>query len=566
LTSIKFTGILSKMPIIFYDWRYNGSNYHSPLQKGRAMPLSIKRVLSISVLSTLSFNYYTLAMQSTATPAEAPTLHRAAAAEDNVAQLETLLAQERYRAKIDELSQDARYLGLSPLHVAINEDHLGAVGVLLAHGANIETTDNVPTKEYYATPLALAIEKGSLPIVMLLLERGASAEHGLFYNWHTGLYPLHIAARCGNLDIVRALLEHGARVLRKEGLKWKYPLHFAVEHDSVDLVRALIEVPGETFYCKWDTAGFFLLSPFYWQGAGRTDQNRLNYINDTAAFMSGRSPLSIAASKGNTAVVKFLLTRGANNLEKALSEAIIHFNDNPESHMKTIRALIDAGANVAAVEDALSAAVSHGATEELVRLLVSHNADRSGVARGGNPMINYWIACPLHEAAEAGNLEQVKRLLQTRGFHANMQDGGHLAPLYWAALRGHINIIEFLLQQGAQIGATYGRHAISALYVAAGEGKEEAVRFLCAHQADVNQENASHDTPLDAAAHNGHLNVVRALVEVGANISHVNVNNQVTPLLRAIQNNHQDVAQFLIDHDARVDQGDPLGEAIVQIF
>lgn len=81
---------------------------------------------------------------------------------------------------------------LTPLHLAIKEQHVSVVQVLLKNGADA----NAVTSEKQ-TPLILAIQKCNVDIVQLLLEHGADPVKGkVKYGWKIGfakiLYRHHI--------------------------------------------------------------------------------------------------------------------------------------------------------------------------------------------------------------------------------------------------------------------------------------------------------------------------------------------------------------------------------------
>ena len=528
--------------------------------------LFAKRLMCLSLLMSVSFNsMYGAQEPGVANVVNTPlgcapadnmivTLHEAAAY-GRQTRLEQLLAITQHKANINKLSQAPAYQGLSPLHVAVNWGHLDIVATLIAAGADVNLYDNVPTLTYKRTPLHWAIERQSFAIVRFLIDHGADIEKETTTNAFPWLdaYPLHIAARVGNLDIVRALLDKHAYIMRKDYSLFRFPLHYAALHNNTELLRALIEVPGETFYHKFDTLGWFVVSPHYWAGSKRTTENRLNYINyvDNLDW----TPLSIAAKAGNTDGVRFLIDHGATRLDNALINALNAFNSNPQTHMVTIRALIDAGANVAAVTNSLPVALDHGATEELIRYLLAHNANRTGVTRGRSR----WIDYPLHEAADAGNLEQVQRLLHSPNFHANMRDGVQATPLHLAALQGRLQVVEYLLQQGVTIDAA-NIQGLTPLYCAAEHGHAPVIRFLCEHGALVDSANPNRDTPLHVAVQNGHLEAVQTLIQLGATIGFQNIRG-ATPLLRAIWNNRQEIAKLLLNRGAPVNQRDPLQAA-----
>ena len=92
------------------------------------------------------------------------------------------------------------------------------------------------------------------------------------------------------------------------------------------------------------------------------------------------------------------------------------------------------------------------------------------------------------------------------------------SPLRLAALNGHLEIVEFLVRSGVDVGRDDSRFdgiSTSALYDAASRGHLPVVRFLfetCG--ADVEKRDTQGDTAVFAAASKGHLDVLKYLLEV----------------------------------------------------
>ncbi|CCK70450.1 Hos4p KNAG_0E01880 [Huiozyma naganishii CBS 8797] len=88
------------------------------------------------------------------------------------------------------------------------------------------------------------------------------------------------------------------------------------------------------------------------------------------------------------------------------------------------------------------------------------------------------------------------------------------------------------------------------LQIACDKGKIAQVRSLLAEgDVDIDDQDNAGNTPLHEAALNGHLDIVKLLVETGAN---VNIQSFAmfgdTPLIDASANGHLDVVQYLVAH------------------
>ncbi|MEM2677506.1 MAG: ankyrin repeat domain-containing protein, partial [Thermofilaceae archaeon] len=58
----------------------------------------------------------------------------------------------------------------------------------------------------------------------------------------------------------------------------------------------------------------------------------------------------------------------------------------------------------------------------------------------------------LHKAAEEGDLQRVKKLVEN-GANVNAKDEYGSTPLYLAVLNGHLELARFLVEKGANVNA-----------------------------------------------------------------------------------------------------------------
>ncbi|KAK6177454.1 hypothetical protein SNE40_015550 [Patella caerulea] len=129
--------------------------------------------------------------------------------------------------------------GLTPLHYAVREENLCALGTLLDLQAESHTNlINTQDKEGL-TPLHYAVEKGNIEMVRELLHRGADVsieENDDF------LTPLSIACKNhgDHHNIVKLLIDWGANIDHKHRFN-DTPLHEAIENGLVRCVKCLLE-------------------------------------------------------------------------------------------------------------------------------------------------------------------------------------------------------------------------------------------------------------------------------------------------------------------------------------
>ena len=88
----------------------------------------------------------------------------------------------------------------------------------------------------------------------------------------------------------------------------------------------------------------------------------------------------------------------------------------------------------------------------------------------------------IHEAAEKGNLPDVKRHL-ARGVAVNAKDFDRYTPLHLAAREGHKEVVEYLVGKGADVNAKAPAWGRTPLGTAAERGHTDVVEILKRHGA-----------------------------------------------------------------------------------
>jgi ankyrin repeat protein len=222
-------------------------------------------------------------------------------------------------------------------------------------------------------------------------------------------------------------------------------------------------------------------------------------------------PLLAAASSGNPVVVKQILDAGASvNVHggdegNALHQAI------KSGNTQIVQLLIDYGHDLHASSPRngppLSCALlKEKAQDELVAMLIRNKVDVN------IPPTGYFN--PLNLAGSIANLETV-RLLLDNGADATLKLPGSGA-LHNAAEHGEIDIMQLLVDRGADINGlantTYGtplKGAIQSL-------KDEAFEFMLRHGADINSKGARRRYPLDQAIFGGNMKAAERLIELNA--------------------------------------------------
>ena len=161
---------------------------------------------------------------------------------------------------------------------------------------------------------------------------------------------------------------------------------------------------------------------------------------------------------------------------------------------------------------------------------------------------------PLYYAALCGFRGIVERLLTAYPQDLDVEGGKHGAPLNAALAEGHLNIAQFLLDRGA-IGDTTGSMEQTGLYIASSRGHTNVMRSLIDRGADVNakckyrKRDDAQWTPLHAAIYEDHPDIALLLLESGADPEARSSKNH-TLLCMASFCGHGDVVRSLIDRGA----------------
>ncbi|XP_048257918.1 serine/threonine-protein phosphatase 6 regulatory ankyrin repeat subunit A-like isoform X2 [Haliotis rufescens] len=225
----------------------------------------------------------------------------------------------------------------------------------------------------------------------------------------------------------------------------------------------------------------------------------------------------------------------------------------------------------------------------------------------------------LHNASGDGDLEEVKRVL-SRGVDVNCRVGGSRTPVEFvlslnvvdidsrgggswtpvmrAAYRGHRDVVELLVNKGADVSLV-DKDGDNILHLACIRGHLEIVKFvLSLNVVDINSRGGGSWTPVMRATNRGHRYVVELLVSKGADVSLVDgdgnnilhlacsqghletvefvlslnvvdINSRggwsLTPVMRAARNGHTDVVELLVSKGADVSLVDEDGYNILHL-
>ena len=389
---------------------------------------------------------------------------------DNAAAARTL---ESDHALIDNDYYDGRG-GCQPfIFHAIKHNKLDRVEQLIKLGAKVNVKDS-----FKQTPLHAACSSGFDRIIEILVGHGA--EIGARCKW--GTTPFSKALSSGHVSTMRLLISSGASI---ESHRYGSPFCAAASTGNLPLFHFFQEI--ETLR---DLRSLSLDSPGY----------------------SGYSPLALAIKHGHAETTEYLLEQRAafiipSNYYSCYNSLIWA---SRLGHKDVVQVLLKRGVSVDGRDGYDLTALQNASRKGhscVVKLLVDFGADISARDRAGRT--------ELHDAADRG-LSEVAKVLIDSGAKVNARDESGWTPLALATLKGHRDVVRHCCADESRRGRLIedrnpqGRNA---LHAASARGHAEIVELLLDSGADVRIRDDYSWSPLETAAAEGHEKVVRILLD-----------------------------------------------------
>jgi len=160
---------------------------------------------------------------------------------------------------------------------------------------------------------------------------------------------------------------------------------------------------------------------------------------------------------------------------------------------------------------------------------------------------------PIHHAAYEGDLKKVKEIIDRDPNQINVQDAQGYTPLHLASGKGHIEIVEFLLNHGANIELEIctGDTPLTLATRFAGGGKYETIKALLEHGAMVDHKGLLGQTALHHATIYSGEKAINLLISYGADVN-ARGEYQITPLHKAAMHNKIEAAKVLVENGADI--------------
>jgi ankyrin repeat protein len=283
----------------------------------------------------------------------------------------------------------------------------------------------------------------------------------------------------------------------------------------------------------------------------------------------GDTPLHKAAMENRIAVVKFLITKGADvNRRNRPSIKSYEFENGDTPLHYAVRSgaydvaefLIANGAGVNA-DGWLNGPPLNEAAAAGPRRFYSRNFMYCNPITVAKLLLdkgaNLGNSNPLFIAAIDASKDMLEFLI-AKGAKVNAKNDGGRTPLFGAALEGPKDIIDFLVNSGATVNWK-DESEITPLHIAAEGGKNEIIELLIMRGADIEAEDRNGSTPLKEAVRYGNKNAVELIISKGADVNATSRWGQ-TPLHTAAFHGQTEIAELLIAKGANVNAKDANGK------
>jgi cytohesin len=370
------------------------------------------------------------------------------------------------------------------------------------------------------TPLLTAVTNNRLPVVRYLLGRGADPGAAS----KDGRLPLHEAVQVGNTFMVKALLVAGANPNERDG-QGITPIQYAAgvanpvmaqllfERGAV--VNAVVPTTPESDLDEYNIQGFTALHLAAQNGFDLTVRALLECgAHVKAKTPNGATALWVAAKHNCEEVVKTLI-EAKSPLDEPLDtgETPLYSAVNNEC-LAVVRLLLERGArtDICLVESGISAlhVAAWDNSGDIVETLLEYSANVEAKTK----IPKDWT--PLFPAARKGHCDVIQQLIDAGANPRAIADNN--TPLDQAVSAGELDACRILLDKGATIKVTADRRS-NALHNAARHGRTEIVSLILEkepHLIDLETEGGG--TALHYALANGHDEVVSLLINTGTSL------------------------------------------------
>lgn len=468
--------------------------------------------------------------------------------------------------------------GRTELHEAIEGGcDADIIKLFVSKGVNVNAKDNEGFSKFLSCcsqalltitgALHLAATRGDRNILQILIDAGASID----VKSDSGMTLLHQAAKGGSVEVLQQILEYGVDIEARDNVNMT-PLATACcdVNGSEDIVRVLLAAGAKVSVLDdWNWSPLHELARI-----GRTKAALMlldtGKADLTLRTENGCSVLDLAARTGDYELVRSLLERGALARSEPGKDMALHFAvqaEKDDNLYAIVERLLEDGCDVnAKYENGCTPRhyfLTHSKDKEsIVRLFMSRGADRNIPDDDGDTALNCLAQNP-------GASESMLKLLLENKADASLANHEGMTPLHKLARGGLAAHVSILLKAGADPSAR-DEHKRQPIQYAA-KMNEATVRALLDFDAEVNVTGSDWPSPIVYAASEANLQVLKLLLDRGADAKSEDPGNPGwTALHAACKRSNPDpaFAELLIEHGAdvnavtRISKTTPLHNAV----
>jgi ankyrin repeat protein len=163
---------------------------------------------------------------------------------------------------------------------------------------------------------------------------------------------------------------------------------------------------------------------------------------------------------------------------------------------------------------------------------------------------------PIHDLVIRGQYKRVKQVIEGKKAAIDLRDQNRWTPVLLAAAHGYLNIVELLVEAGADLTCVDQDQsgllhfvARNRLTLQAAPRISKLISSLVERKFDLNAPNIHGVTALHEACVRGQVSLARALLESGANVEAATKNGE-SPLIWAAREGRVDIVSFLLGRGA----------------
>jgi len=260
---------------------------------------------------------------------------------------------------------------------------------------------------------------------------------------------------------------------------------------------------------------------------------------------NGYKEIHRRAKEGDTQWVKNYLERGGNPNVKAVGEVTPLYLATEEGHFDIVRLLVEHGAD----PNQKASGMFLDCTPILVAMYRKDDKIIDFLLENG-------VEKDVYLAAGLGDLETLKELLQDEENINSIRNTDPSKPylrgttlLHLATSRDSVDVVEFLLEKGAEVDIRDG-DGYTPLHDAAGQNALKVAQLLIEQGATVDALCQDSSTPLHRASACGRVEMIELLLDNGADINAIDGISRSTPLHNAIGTNRIESVKILITRGA----------------